>query len=256
MLRQTGIAMFLLVCTLLAGCTPSNGTRPVQHVAVGPKAAELNMMLGINYLQRGDYAIALEKLEKALTQNPNLPSAHNTIAILYQRLNELDKAEYHFEQAVKRQPDYSAAHNNYGVFLCQNKRYVEAEQHFLEAIKNPLYESSAQAYENAGLCVNRIPDKTLAETYFRKALQMDPRSSKSLIQMTKLRLWNIDYLGARSYLERYKQVATWTPQALYTAIQIEYHLNDKNAVSSYALLLRGRFPDSDEALKVKAGEYK
>jgi type IV pilus assembly protein PilF len=256
MIRQAWIGMFLIVCALLAGCTPAGGTRPVQHVAADPKAAELNMRLGINYLQRGDYAIALEKLEKALTQNPNLPSAHNTIAILYQRLNEMDKAEHHFEQAVNRQPDYSAAHNNYGVFLCQKKRYAEAEQHFLEAIKNPLYESPAQAYENAGLCVNRIPDQTLAETYFRKALQLAPQSSKSLIQMAKLRLLDIDYLDARSYLERYKQVAAWTPQALYTAIQIEYHLNDKNAVSSYALLLRGRFPDSDEALKVKAGEYK
>lgn len=254
--RQVWMGMLFATYVLLIGCNSTGGTRPVEHVALDPKAADLNMRLGINYLQRGDYKIALEKLEKALTQNPNLPSAHNTIAILYQHLNDMDKAEYHFDQAVRRQPDYSAAHNNYGAFLCQQGRYEEAEQHFLEAVKNPLYESAAQAYENAGLCVNRIPDQTLAETYFRKALQLDPQLSKSLLQMAKLRLLNIDYLSARSYLERYKKVAGWTPQSLYTAVQIAHHLNDKNAVSSYVLLLRGQFPDSDEALKVKSGLYK
>ena len=59
----------------------------------GNEAAEINMRLGLNYMQRGDYEFALEKLEKALQQDPNLPSAHNTIDILYQRLGEEEKAE-------------------------------------------------------------------------------------------------------------------------------------------------------------------
>jgi len=253
MMKKFRFGIILLMFTVLVGCGANGGTRPVQNVASDPKAADLNMRLGINYMQRGNYAIALEKLEKALTQNPNLPSAHNTIASLYQHLNEMEKAEYHFKQAIRLQPDYSAAHNNYGVFLCQQKEYVEAGEHFLEAVKNPLYESPAKAYENAGLCVNRIPDQTLAEEYFRKALQIDPQSSKSLLQMAKLKLLNIEYIDAKSYIERYKKVADWSPQALYTAIQIEEHLDDKNALASYKMLLKGKFPDSDEAQQVKAG---
>jgi type IV pilus assembly protein PilF len=255
MIKKLWLAILFAAFSMLIGCNSAGGTRPVQHVAPDAKAADLNMRLGLKYLQRGDYAIALEKLEKALKQNPNLPSAHNTIAILYQRLEENDKAESHFKEAIARQPDYSAAYNNYGVFLCQQERYREAEQNFLKAVQNPLYESPAQAYENAGLCVNRIPDQTLAEKYFRKALQLDPDLSKSLLQMAKLRLLNIDYLDARSYISRYKEIADWSPQALFTAIKIEHHLHDENAVSSYALLLRARFPDSDEALQVKNGKY-
>jgi len=247
--------MIFVAFSALIGCNSTGGTRPVQHVALDSKAAELNMRLGLNYLQRGDYAIALEKLEKALTQDPNLPSAHNTIAILYQRLEEMDKAEYHFKQAIERQPDYSSAHNNYGAFLCQQGRYSEAEQYFLEAIKNPLYENHAQAYENAGLCVNRIPDQTLAERYFRKALQLNPNLAKSLLQMARLKLLNIDYEEAQSYIERYKKVAQWTPQALLIAIKVENNLGDQDAVASYSLLLRARFPDSDEAQDVKNGRY-
>lgn len=245
----------VVVSLWLVACTTAGGTRPTTHVAPDPKAAEINMRLGLNYLQRGDYEIALEKLEKSLKQNPTLPSAHNTIALLYQQLGQIDKAEYHFKKAISYQPNYSEAQNNYGVFLCQQKQYEEAEQHFLLAVKNPLYNSSAQAYENAGMCANRIPDQTRAEAYFRKALQLNKNLSKSLLQMAKLRFLDIDYDNANSYIQRYKAIAQWSPSSLFTAIQISNKLNDQDAVASYALLLKSRFPDSDEAQKVKKGQY-
>ncbi len=247
------LAVFWL--TLTACSTLGGNTKPVEHVAPDPKAAELNMRLGLQYLQRGDYEIALEKLQRALQQNPNLPSAHNTIAILYQRLNQVDEAEAHFLEAVKRAPEYSEAQNNYGAFLCQQQRYEEAEQRFLKAIENPLYASKAQALENAGVCVSRIPDITKAEQYFRQALQMNPNLSKALIQMANISYEQSDYLQARAYIQRYQSVSQWTSQSLFLAIKTENQLNDQDAVASYALLLRARFPDSDETQQVKKGQY-
>lgn len=249
------IVLVIGLLTLTACTSLGSNSKPVEHVAPDPKAAELNMRLGLSYLQRGDYEIALEKLEKALQQNPNLPSAHNTIAILYQRLNQIDEAEEHFLEAVKREPKYSEAQNNYGAFLCQQQRYEEAEQRFLKAIENPLYASKAQALENAGVCISRIPDTIKAEQYFRRALQMNPNLSKSLIQMANISYEQNDYLQARAYIQRYQSVSQWTPQSLFLAIKTENKLNDQDAVSSYALLLRARFPDSDETQQVKKGQY-
>jgi len=245
----------VVISLWLVACTATSPSRPLEHIAPDPKAAKINVSLALNYFQRGEYQIALDKLEKALKQDPNLPSAHNTIGLLYQRLGETDKAEHHFKQAVQREPSYSAAQNNYGVFLCQQKKYSEAEQRFLEAVKNPLYKNRAQALENAGMCVNRIPDQTLAEKYFLDALQVNPYLSKSLLQMAKLRFLNLEYEDARSYMKRYQAVSKWEPSSLFTAIQIENKLNDQDAVASYALLLRAKFPDSDEAQKVKKGQY-
>lgn len=246
----------LLLVTVLAGCTSTGGSRTAsQNVSADTKAAEINMQLGLNYMQRGDYQVALDKLQRSLEQDPNLPSTHNTIAVLYQRLGEKDKAEYHFKEAVKRAPDYSEAQNNYGVFLCQQKRYKEAEQRFLEAIKNPLYNNADQALENAGICVGLIPDATLAEQYFRKALQINPKLSKSLLQMAELSYLNIEYDKAKSYLDRHQAVSQWTPQALLLAMKLAKKMGDKDAVASYSLILRARFPDSDEALQVTKGQY-
>jgi type IV pilus assembly protein PilF len=64
-----------------------------------------------------------------------------------------------------------------------------------------------------------------------------------------------DYDQARSYMERYQAASQWTPQALLVAIKIANKLDDQDAVASHILLLRSRFPDSDETLEVKKGNY-
>ena len=248
---------------MLSGCQgPTSGggnVRPnstnSEYIKPDKKAAELNMQLGLNYLQRGDYETALGKLEKALKQDASLTSAHNTIAILYQRLGELDKAEYHYKQAVSLTPKYSEAQNNYGTYLCGQGRYEESVPRFLAAIQNPLYRSPAQAYENAGLCARGIPDLERAEQYLRKALQINPRLGKSLLAMAEISYEQGDYLSSRAYIERYRNAARWTPQALLQAIKTEHQIGDKNAVASYSVLLRGSFPDSDESKQVQRGQY-
>jgi type IV pilus assembly protein PilF len=239
--------MFLVACQ-------STGTkRPTQHLAPDPEAAQINVQLGLSYLQRGDYAVALDKLEKALQQDPNLPSAHNTIAMLYQRINENEKAEKHFLEAVNRAPDYAEAQNNFGVFLCDQSRFLEAEARFLKAASNPLYTKAVLSLENAGLCMMRMPDVERAETHFRKALQQLPTLGKSLINMAEITYQQGQYLQSRGYIERYKSANGWTPSALYTAIKTENKLDDQDAVASYSLFLRSRFPDSDEVKRVNQG---
>ncbi|KKN51868.1 hypothetical protein LCGC14_0618460 [marine sediment metagenome] len=256
MMRLTIKSIVLSLLVVLAGCASSGVARtPNDNTSADAKAAAINMELGLNYMQRGDYKVALDKLQRSLEQNPNLPSTHNTIGVLYQRLGEMDKAEKHFKEAVSRAPDYSEAQNNYGVFLCQQKRYKEAEQRFLEAIKNPLYTSADQALENAGICVGLIPDATLAEEYFRKALQINPKLSKSLLQMAELSYLNIEYDKAKSYLDRHRAVSPWTPQALLLATKLAKKMGDRDAIASYTLILRARFPDSDETLQVTKGQY-
>tara|TARA_R110002111_G_scaffold70508_13_gene113776 strand:+ start:95 stop:853 length:759 start_codon:yes stop_codon:yes gene_type:complete len=246
--------LVLLSCFWLSGCSNSGGVKST-YEKPNQKAAELNMRLGLNYLQRGDYKIALEKLEKALQQDPTLTSAHNTIAILYQRLGETDKAESHYKQAVKRDPTYSEAQNNYGAFLCQQGRYKEAEKRFLAALENPLYRSPAQAYENAGLCASRIPNIELTERYLSQALQLDPKLAKALLAMAEIRYDQSDYFASRAYIERYRDAAAWTPKALLLVIKTENKLQDQDAVASYSVLLRGRFPDSEQARQVQNGYY-
>ena len=221
----------ILFLSMLSGCQGPTGSSNVipnsiiaEYIKSDKKAAELNMQMGLNYFQRGDYETALGKLEKALKQDPSLSGEHKTIAISYQRLNEQDKDEYHYKQAVSLAPKYSEAQNNYGVYLCGQGRYEESVPQFLAAIQNPLYRSLGQAHENAGLCARGIPDIERAEQYLRKALQTNPKLGKSLLAMAEISCEQGDYLTSPAYIERYRNAARWTPQALMQAVNTEIKL--------------------------------
>ncbi len=142
------------------------------------------------------------------------------------------------------------------MFLCGKGRYREAEQQFLEALRNPLYPQAAEAYENAGLCVQRIPDIAKAVDYFNQALHLDSYMAKSLLQLGNINYDKGDYQQTQAYLRRYKQAARQGPQSLYLGIRTAYKLGDKDAEASYRLLLRSRYPDSKEAELVRQGHYK
>ena len=86
-----------------------------------------------------------------------------------------------------------------------------------------------------------------AETYFRNALERNPRIAIALLQMAEISYATDNYLSARGYLQRYLEISTHTAKSLWLGIQIENELGDKDALSSYKLLLKNKFPDSKEA---------
>jgi Tfp pilus assembly protein PilF len=58
------------------------------------------------------------------------------------------------------------------------------------------------------------------------------------------------YLQERIY-RRYQEIALHNAKTLLLGIKIENKLGDKDVASSYELLLKNSFPDSDEALSLK-----
>lgn len=246
--RSTGIPFALCAALILAGCTPGN-TRPTDTAA--RSAAQDNVELGTLYMREGKKAIALDVLQKALEQDPGLPVAHTTIAVLYESLGEGAKADSHFRRALSLDPKNAQAHNNYGSFLCKNQRWDDAEEHFLKAATNPLYEAPELAYTNAGTCSNTAGRTDKAEEYWRKALDTNPRFPAPLLYMARLSVAKQDHLRARAYLQRLHEVVRPNPESLWLGIQTERALGDKNAEASYALYLRNNFPDSPQAKQLQ-----
>jgi type IV pilus assembly protein PilF len=58
-------------------------------------------------------------------------------------------------------------------------------------------------------------------------------------------------LSARGFMQRYFEVTTDTPDALLLAFRIERVLGAKDAQATYAMRLRGKFPDSAEAKQLR-----
>lgn len=242
----------LTVACSIAGCqsVPPDGFR-----AGGQRErAELQTQLGIGYLREGNRETAYKRLQRALALDPTYAPAHHAMALLKEQLNEPEEAAAHYRRAIELDPGASAARTNYGGLLCRHNRYEEAEEQLARAVANPLYDAPERAYYNAGTCMQRKGDLAKAAAYFRKSLSANPRLAPSLIAMSEISLAEGNDLSARGYLQRYLEVGPHTPRSLWLGIQIERALGDKNAASSYAMLLKSKYPDSVETQKLLESE--
>ncbi len=235
-----------LIMLMMVGC--QQNTQPtVETPNYDPnKTAEINVKLGIGHMREGNYETALKKLKRAIQQDPSYPDAHSVLGLLYQKLGEKQLAEQHLKKAIELRPDHAGALNNYGQFLCAQGRADEGAAMFLRAVENPLNPSPEVAYTNAGLCAYNNGDRDSAESDFRNALQRNPRVAPALLHMSRISYEQGNYLSARGYLQRYLELTRHSAQSLWLGIRIERELGDKDTQSSYELLLRNNFPDSDE----------
>lgn len=235
------LAYGLVMIIGLAACTSTR--QPVDL----EKAAAINAQLGSGYLAQGDLDLAKLKFEKALKQNPDLPEAHSGYALLMSRLGQMGKAQKHFKKALQLDPDDSGTLNNYGIFLCAQNKFMEAEKQFLAALRDPLYKTPEYAYTNAGRCSLKNKEAVQAEAYFGKALQANPKFPDALFEMANLQYAQRKYAQARSNLQKFERQANHTPSSLWLAVRVARALGQRNEEASYSLLLKNKFPDSEEA---------
>lgn len=243
------VVSLVFACLLISGCA-SQAEREEKAVKLN-KRVEIHTQLGATYLSRNQLDIAQQELEHALDVNPYDSQANHIMGLLQLRLKKDDKAEQYFRRAISEQPDNSDARNSYGVFLCERGRLDEADEQFRAAINNPLYKSPEQASLNAGICQLKKPDKNAAAGYFRTALQHNPRQPQALLHMARHSFETGESLSARGFMQRYFEVATDTPEVLLLAFRIERVLGAKDAQATYALRLRGKFPESAEAKQLR-----
>ncbi|MEM7026748.1 MAG: type IV pilus biogenesis/stability protein PilW [Pseudomonadota bacterium] len=253
-MRNQIIIVSLIIYGLfhLTGCdgvaSSNKNIKPSQSTN---EVALSNLDLGIAYMKQGAFEKALEKLNRAKLADPKYSPTYNALGLLYESLGQQDKAEEHYKKAIKLNIADSSTLNNYGRFLCKQNRRDEAEDVFQQAADNPLYETPEIAITNAGVCFFNNQNSAKAEEYFRKALQLNPNIPPALLLMSEISYNQGDKLSARGYLQRFQLIAAHTPKSLWLGIRLEQALKNNDAVSSYALLLKNQFPDSEEAAKLR-----
>ena len=231
----------VMVAFLLAGCAAMG-----QQSSNQERSSEINTELGMTYLQQGNERQAKDSLDKALEQNPNNALAHATMAVLQERLERHDEARRHFQRSIRLDGDNASVRNNYGRFLCNRGEYAAAREQFERAIADSLYERRELALANAGLCALQAGETGEAEDYLRRSLEQSPTFAPALRRMAELRYETEDYLSARGYIQRYREVSRMNAGDLWLAIRIEHALGNEDDVASYGVRLRSDFPDSEE----------
>lgn len=249
-LPVTVLFCIFLGSALLIGCA-STAPTAVDQQAIARKAAESNTSLGLEYMNRGQFEVALGKLKKAVAADPGYAPGHTVLAALYGRIGELELAGKHYRKAYEADPSDGDVNNNYGVYLCQVKKANQATPHFLKALDDPFYRSPAVALSNAGSCAMSQDKLNEANDFLRRALSYDPKFPDALLTMSRLSFLQKEYLKSRAFMQRYEAGTSHSAETLLLAFQMESALGDQTAANTYRQALNNNFPDSKQATEAR-----
>ena len=236
-----GAVAAALLVAVLAGC--ANQQVVQQH----HDAAVYNTELGIAYMRRGDLAVAQNRLDSALKENPDDPDVHSARAILFDRLGDPKQADREFREALRLAPKNPDFQNNYAVYLCGAGRVDEGVKTFLQAAHNPLYMTPELAYDNAGICLRSAHRDVDAAQMFTDALTIRPTFAQALWHLADLNFSQGKLAQARQEIDAFLASNQETPELLLLAVQVTRAQRDRLDAELYARRLQLDFPNSAQA---------
>jgi type IV pilus assembly protein PilF len=242
-----------IVILALAGCisTTKDGSKPLKQESQQVTASKYNIQLGTAYMQQGNYALAKDKLERALKQNPKDPDVHTSLGLLYDRTGDPKLADKHFREALHLAPDKPDLSNNYAIYLCKNGRTDEGVERFNAVANNKFYRTPEVALTNAGVCLLGAKRLDEAGQHFAAAIRAKPNYTEATVQLASLQLQRGQVAEARKVVDTYLNAFRPDPDVLLTAVNVARAAKDRMSEEKYSRALRLEFPDSAQAQALK-----
>jgi type IV pilus assembly protein PilF len=216
--------------------------------------ASLHTQLAVEYARAGQYRMALDSAERAVSSDANFAPAWLARAYVESALSMDDAAERDYQKALRLAPDDAETNNNYGQFLCEKGRAGEAIALFDKALSDPLYGSPQTAYFNLGRCSLKLNRAERAIVYLQDALRVAPDYIPALKSLAALYLDQGSVKLATYYYGRLIQHAgTPEPDDLLLGVRIARLAGDRVREARFAEMLLSRYPDSKETQQLLSG---
>jgi tetratricopeptide (TPR) repeat protein len=133
--------MYLYVLSLVAnraGQKELDQRALARLVEVGEDRPEFHLLLGKAYLNHQESQKAIIELERAASQNMNLPFVHLNLGVAYTQLGDNRPAEEEFRKDIGIEPDVPDTYELLGEFYMRDGKDDEAERNYQEALRrNP-----------------------------------------------------------------------------------------------------------------------
>jgi type IV pilus assembly protein PilF len=240
----------------LSACSHSQPAyeRPVRTYKKEPaKAAVANMQLAIEYMKLGQLANSRQCIEKALSEDASNPDVQMTAGLVYERINEMAKAERAYDAANRLGKGDPNIANTYAVFLCRTGKTAAGEKLFLEVAVNPLYQTPWVALGNAGSCARSSGDLVNAEKYFNRSLAIRPNYTEASLQLGNIAFDRGDAAQALDIVQRYLAVNPPTPEVLWLGFRAQRKLGHSVEAAVFARRVQTEFPNSEQAQNMRNG---
>jgi type IV pilus assembly protein PilF len=241
------LSVFLGLC--LAACSHNSDFKKASPAVT----AATNMQLAIEYMKLGKLSSSRDFMERALSQDPGNPDVQMTAGLVYERLNDMPKAERAYSTGYRLGKGNPNIQNTYAGFLCRTGKAVAGEKLFAEVARSPLYQSPEVALVNAGVCVRGTGDMVDAERYFNRALAVRPNMPEAMLQLGNIAFDRGDAAQALGIVQRYLAVNPPASEILWLGFRAERQLGDTTAAAGYARRVQTEFPDSQQAQMIRSG---
>jgi Tfp pilus assembly protein PilF len=148
-----------------------------------PRNVEILNAIGFSLFQQGKSREAIVELEKAVAVDPKHAKSHNNLALAAIDVGEFELAEAHYLESLAVEPQ-PAIYNDLGVVQERLGLPEDAVASYRKALE--LDPKSSAAHTNLGASLARSGDYAGAEKHFRAALAADPKNAvaeKGLAQL-------------------------------------------------------------------------
>jgi type IV pilus assembly protein PilF len=233
----------------LAACSHNSGFKKASPAV----SASTNMQLAIEYMKLDKLAASRDAIERALSEDPGHSDVQVTAGIVYERLNDMPKAERAYATGYRLGKGDPNVQNTYAGFLCRTGKAVAGEKLFAEVARSPLYQTPEVALVNAGVCVRGTGDVVDAERYFNRALAIRPNLPEAMLQLGNIAFDRGDAAQAVDWVQRYLAVNVPTPEVLWLGVRAERKLGDATAAAGFARRVQAEFPTSEQAQMMRSG---
>lgn len=162
------IIVLVLASFIIASCASSGNLEKKIQIAQALKKE------GDIFQTQGDYTAALTRLleaEKIMSRDPYL---QNSLGLAYMGKRRDDLAVAAFKKALAIKPDYVEATNNLGAAYLRQKKWDMAIENFNKVLNNLLYPTPHYPLSNIGWAYLGKNEFSVAEVYFKKALDQFP----------------------------------------------------------------------------------
>jgi tetratricopeptide (TPR) repeat protein len=199
---RSSLGLLALAIALLTGCRAVSTGRNVD---------------GVRYFQQGQYPVAIQRFDAALTIDPRNPdSYYNKGAVLHRTglaskdQNALNQAESLYRQCLAYNPDHVDCHRGLAVLLTETNRVPEA----FTLLRNwaTLSPQNSDARVELARLYEEYGDPRSAEVYLAEALTVNTRDWRAHAALGRLKEQGGDLGQAIVNYERAYQLNRYQPQ--------------------------------------------
>ena len=197
----------LSTCNHLAGNTDKSESYILKAVELSPNDANVNLTAGQIFMQKQEFETALPFVKKAVELDPSNTKSIRNLAQIYYDIGQLEESIQTYEVAINKETEPTVKADlyfNLGILYNRVGNLEEAEYNFTNSLdENPddieAVMGMAQVFENA-------EKWRKAEKFYRELIAVDPDNPEHYRGMSRVLLQQGEPDESLRYLEKAKRL--------------------------------------------------